>query len=84
MERAAPAGVLIFALTITWGAFDIIMALDPVWYSTIFGVYFFFKFELPFFYCSIVIFIGILSNVYLQFKFKKKQLNNLNYINYFN
>ena len=41
MERAAPAGVLIFALTITWGAFDIIMALDPVWYSTIFGVYFF-------------------------------------------
>ena len=44
-------------------------------YLTIGIVYFFFKFELPFFYCSTVIFIGILSNVYLQFKFKKK-INN--------
>ena len=45
-------------------------------YLTISIVYFFFKFELPFLYCSIVIFIGILSNLYLQFKFSKNQLNN--------
>ena len=37
---------------------------------------FVFKFELPFFYCSLVIFIGVITNFYLQFVFKKNQLNN--------
>jgi len=45
-------------------------------YLTICIVYFVLKFELPFFYCSIIIFIGILTNFYLQFKFNKNQLNN--------
>ena len=45
-------------------------------YLTISIVYFAFKFELPFLYCSLVIFIGVLTNFYLQFKFKKNQLNN--------
>ncbi len=45
-------------------------------YSTIIAVYFIFKFELPFIYCSIVISVGILTNLYLQFRFKKNQLNN--------
>jgi len=45
-------------------------------YLTISIVYFIFKFELPFFYCSLVITIGVLTNFYLQFKFKKNQLNN--------
>ena len=45
-------------------------------YLTISVVYFFFKFELPFFYCTVVILIGILSNIFLQFRFKKSQLNN--------
>jgi len=45
-------------------------------YLTISIVYFVLKFELPFFYCSIIIFIGILTNFYLQFKFSKSQLNN--------
>ena len=45
-------------------------------YVTISIVYFVLKFELPFFYCSIIIFIGILTNFYLQFKFNKNQLNN--------
>ena len=45
-------------------------------YLTISIVYFILKFELPFFYCSIIIFIGILTNFYLQFKFNKNQLNN--------
>ncbi len=43
---------------------------------TISIVYFFFQFELPFFYCTLIIFIGVLTNIYLQFKFKKNQLNN--------
>jgi len=37
---SAPA-VLIFGLTLTFAAFDWLMSLDPHWYSTIFGVYFF-------------------------------------------
>ncbi len=41
MEGLAPLAVLLFAVTLTFGAFDLIMSLDPVWYSTIFGVYFF-------------------------------------------
>ena len=45
-------------------------------FATISIVYFFFKFELPFFYCSLVIFLGTLTNFYLQFKFKNNQLNN--------
>ena len=45
-------------------------------YITISIVYFVLKFELPFFYCSIIIFIGVLTNFYLQFKFGKNQLNN--------
>ena len=45
-------------------------------YLTISIVYFIFKFELPFFYCSLIIFVGVLTNLYLQFKFKKNQLNN--------
>ena len=45
-------------------------------YITISIVYLVLKFELPFFYCSIIIFIGVLTNFYLQFKFNKNQLNN--------
>ena len=45
-------------------------------YLTISVVYFLFKFELPFFFCSMVIFVGAATNLYLQFGFKKSQLNN--------
>ncbi len=37
---SAPALVW-FGVTLTLAAFDLIMSLDPHWYSTIFGVYFF-------------------------------------------
>ena len=45
-------------------------------YATIGIVFFIFKFELPFVYCSLIIFFGFLTNLYLQFGFKKNQLNN--------
>ncbi len=41
MRRASPVGLLLFALTITFFAFDWLMSLEPHWYSTIFGLYFF-------------------------------------------
>jgi hypothetical protein len=37
----APVGTLVFALTLTIAAIDWLMSLDPHWYSTIFGVYYF-------------------------------------------
>ncbi|NBC10351.1 MAG: hypothetical protein GVY24_01265 [Planctomycetes bacterium] len=40
-EAAAPVSVIAFAFTVTLAAFDLVMSLDPTWYSTIFGVYYF-------------------------------------------
>lgn len=37
---SAPA-VLIYALTVCFGAFDLLMSVNPHWFSTIFGVYYF-------------------------------------------
>ncbi|MEW6235564.1 MAG: quinol:cytochrome C oxidoreductase [Candidatus Omnitrophota bacterium] len=41
MERLSAPGMALFALTITFAAFDWLMSLDPRWFSTIYGVYFF-------------------------------------------
>jgi len=41
MQRRAALAVLVYAVTVTFAAFDLLMSLDPHWYSTIFGVYFF-------------------------------------------
>ncbi len=39
-KRAAPF-IIGYALTITFVAFDLMMSLEPKWFSTIFGVYYF-------------------------------------------
>ena len=41
MEVAAPLCILAYALTLTFGAFDIVMSVDPHFFSTIFGGYIF-------------------------------------------
>lgn len=41
MQFASGVGILVFGLTLTFAAFDWIMSLDPHWYSTIFGAYYF-------------------------------------------
>ena len=41
MARVAAPGLLLFALSVTFAAFDWIMSLDPHWFSTIFGVCYF-------------------------------------------
>lgn len=38
MRSRAPLGILFFAITITFAAFDWLMSLDPHWFSTMFGV----------------------------------------------
>ena len=41
MERRSAPAMLLFALTATFAAFDLLMSLDAHWYSTMFGVYVF-------------------------------------------
>ncbi len=41
MGKWAGPGVVLFALTVSFAAFDLIMSVTPHWYSTIFGVYYF-------------------------------------------
>ncbi len=41
LERASGLTLLAFGLTVTLASFDLLMSLDPTWFSTIFGVYFF-------------------------------------------
>jgi hypothetical protein len=40
-QKFAPIGTMFFALSLTFAAFDWVMALEPAWFSTIFGVYVF-------------------------------------------
>jgi hypothetical protein len=41
MKKVAAPMIFVFALTISFAAFDLIMSLDETWFSTIFGVYIF-------------------------------------------
>lgn len=41
MRRASAPALILFAITVTFASFDWLMSLNPHWYSTIFGVYFF-------------------------------------------
>lgn len=41
MQRRAAPGMILFAFSLTFMAFDWLMSMDPHWYSTIFGVYIF-------------------------------------------
>ena len=41
MRWWAPIALLLFAITLTFCAFDLLMSLDPHWFSTMFGVYYF-------------------------------------------
>ncbi len=41
LKKLSAPGILIFALTIAFASFDWLMSLDPHWFSTMFGVYYF-------------------------------------------
>ncbi len=41
LRKISAPGMILFALTISFAAFDWLMSLDAHWYSTIFGVYWF-------------------------------------------
>ena len=46
-------------------------------YISISIVFFVFNFELPFFYCSLIVLLGAITNFYLQFIEKENQLSNI-------
>jgi hypothetical protein len=64
-SRSAPAMVL-FAITVCVAAFDLLMSLDPHWYSTMFGVYFFAGSAVGFFAALAVVSALLLRAGYLQ------------------
>jgi hypothetical protein len=41
MEVVSAPGMVLFALSLNFAAFDLLMSLDPHWFSTIYGVYYF-------------------------------------------
>jgi hypothetical protein len=41
MTNVSGPAIVLFALTCTFASIDLLMTLDPVWFSTIFGVYYF-------------------------------------------
>ncbi|MDZ4831982.1 MAG: quinol:cytochrome C oxidoreductase [Phycisphaerae bacterium] len=41
MQKVAAPAAILFALSVSFAAFDWIMSLSPAWFSTMFGVYFF-------------------------------------------
>jgi hypothetical protein len=40
MEKVSAPGMILYALTLTFAVFDLLMSLYPHWYSTIFGLYY--------------------------------------------
>jgi len=51
MEKLSAPAMVFFALTLNFAAFDLLMSLDPTWFSTIFGVYYFSGGIVGFFAC---------------------------------
>ena len=41
MEIFAAPGLILFGAALTFTAFDLLMSLDPTWFSTMFGIYYF-------------------------------------------
>lgn len=41
LQAMSPAAMILFALTCAFVGFDLLMSMDPSWYSTMFGVYWF-------------------------------------------
>ena len=62
MERLSAPGMVVFALSINFAAFDLLMSLDPHWFSTIFGVYYF--------SVSVVAFLAVMPKILYALQFR--------------
>ena len=66
-RKISGPGILIFAITVAFASFDWLMSVDPHWFSTMFGVYFFaMSFQVLFPVLILMVFFlhrnGILNN----------------------
>jgi hypothetical protein len=59
MENRSGPAIVLFALTCTGAGVDLLMTLDPVWFSTMFGVYFFAGAFLSFYAVLTLITLGL-------------------------
>lgn len=66
LSRLAAPGLLLFALSVTFAAFDWIMSLDPHWFSTIFGLTYFAGGYMAFFAFTILLAKWLGSKGYLK------------------
>jgi hypothetical protein len=66
MERMAAPGAILYAMTVTFAAFDLLMSLDPHWYSTIYGVYYFAGAALGFFALLVVLCAGLQARGFIR------------------
>ncbi len=65
MRRTSAGGLPFIALSMTFASFDWMMSLNPTWYSTIFGVYFFAgSFWAALSLLAIITHLGRLENVF--------------------
>lgn len=65
-QRLSAPIMILFGLSLTFFTFDLIMSLDPYWYSTILGVYFFSGSAVGIFAFLIVLSVILQSRGYLQ------------------
>lgn len=54
LERRAAPAMVVYALSVNFAAFDLLMSLAPTWYSTIFGVYVFAGSVMAFFAATVL------------------------------
>ncbi len=59
MQRWSAPVLVLFGLTITFASFDWLMSLEPTWFSTIYGLYFFSGSVVAFFAALILLAAGI-------------------------
>ncbi len=57
MEVVSAPGMVLFALSLNFAAFDLLMSLDPHWFSTIYGVYYF--------AASVLLFFAVMPKILL-------------------
>ena len=66
MEIFSAPGIVLFALSLNFAAFDLLMSLDPHWFSTIYGVYYFASSVLLFFAVMPKVLLGLQSRGLLE------------------
>lgn len=62
LQKWAGPLIMLFALSLNFGAFDIMMSTDPAWFSTIYGVYLFAASMLSFFAVMILLCYALQRN----------------------